>query len=146
MFLNIFKCGMWGSSSLKYPFILKGIASLNCNFTMYCWCHSQISPRISWSCTEEAGIILCMGSANERRYYNVRSSSIGRAHTLDDPWEVYWMTYLDNSMHCDSLYTKLATWWTFTTTNYINCGDQAKFWNYWSLSRSVIVLEVTHTI
>ena len=32
-----------------------------------------------------AGIILGMGSANERRYYNVTSSVIGWAHTQNDP-------------------------------------------------------------
>ena len=31
------------------------------------------------------GIILGMGSANERRRYNVTSSLIGRAHTQNDP-------------------------------------------------------------
>ena len=32
------------------------------------------------------GIILCMGSANERRRYNETSSLIGWAHTQNDPW------------------------------------------------------------
>ena len=33
-----------------------------------------------------AGIVLCMGSANERRRYNVTSSLIGWAQTQIDPW------------------------------------------------------------
>ena len=32
------------------------------------------------------GIILGMGSANERRCYNVRSSLTGWAHTQNDPY------------------------------------------------------------
>ena len=34
-----------------------------------------------------AGIILCMGWANERRHYYVMPSLIGWAHTQNDPWE-----------------------------------------------------------
>ena len=37
--------------------------------------------------TGNAGIILCMHTANERWRYNVRSSLIGWAHTQNDPWE-----------------------------------------------------------
>ena len=33
-----------------------------------------------------SGIILGMGSANERRWYYVMPSLIGRAHTQNDPW------------------------------------------------------------
>ena len=33
-----------------------------------------------------SGIILCMGSAIERRRYKVTPSLIGRAHTQNDPW------------------------------------------------------------
>ena len=36
--------------------------------------------------TSTAGIILGMGSANERRRHDVMSSLIGRAHTQHDPW------------------------------------------------------------
>ena len=35
------------------------------------------------------GIILGMGSANERRCYNVMSSLIGWAHSKSDPWTTY---------------------------------------------------------
>ena len=31
-------------------------------------------------------VILCMGSANERRHYNVMPSLIGWAHAENDPW------------------------------------------------------------
>ena len=34
---------------------------------------------------QDTGIILAMGSANERRRYNVTSSLIGWAHTENDP-------------------------------------------------------------
>ena len=36
---------------------------------------------------QNTGIILGMGSANERRRYNVTSSLIGWAHTHNDPWK-----------------------------------------------------------
>ena len=36
----------------------------------------------------EAGIILCMRPANERRHYNVTSSLIGWAHAQNEPYEV----------------------------------------------------------
>ena len=35
---------------------------------------------------EFSGIIVGMGSANERRRYNVTSSLIGWAHTQNGPW------------------------------------------------------------
>ena len=39
---------------------------------------------------EEAGIILCMRSANERRRYIITSSLNGWAHTQNDPWRKKW--------------------------------------------------------
>ena len=42
----------------------------------------EISPHIS------SGIILGMGSANERRRYYVTPSLIGRAHTQNDSWSL----------------------------------------------------------
>ena len=44
------------------------------------WCQSAYS---SYAC---GGIILGMGSANERWHYNVMSSPIGWAHTQNDLW------------------------------------------------------------
>ena len=44
--------------------------------------------RASWHKFWHAGIILGMGSANERRHYNVTPSLIGQAHTHNDPWHV----------------------------------------------------------
>ena len=44
------------------------------------WRHVLPVPRTT------AGIIQGMGSANERRSYNVTSSLIGRAQTQNDPW------------------------------------------------------------
>ena len=54
---------------------------------------------------QSAGIILCMGSANERRRYNVTSSLIGWVHSQNDPWvweqppscQYDWIVY----MFCD---------------------------------------------
>ena len=36
---------------------------------------------------DKAGIILCMGPANERWHYTVMPSLIGWAHTQNDPWQ-----------------------------------------------------------
>ena len=38
-----------------------------------------------------AGVILGMGSANERKRYDVMPSLIGRARTQDEPWYVYYI-------------------------------------------------------
>ena len=42
-----------------------------------------------WS--EHMWIILGIGSANERRLYNVTSSFIGWAHTQNDPWHIWYI-------------------------------------------------------
>ena len=41
----------------------------------------NISYRVS-------GIILCMGSANERQHYNVKPPLIGSANTQNGPWSL----------------------------------------------------------
>ena len=40
-----------------------------------------------------AGIILCMGAANERRRYIITSSLIGCAHTQNDPCSIDKVAY-----------------------------------------------------
>ena len=41
-----------------------------------------------------SGIILGMGSANERRHYYVTPALIGRAHNQNDPWLSWLFTFL----------------------------------------------------
>ena len=55
---------------------------------------------------EEAGIILCMRPANERRRYNVTSSLIGWAHAQNKPRvgsvgcvELLWLSLLSNTIN-----------------------------------------------
>ena len=45
-----------------------------------------LRPFTEWHCLEQPGIILGMGSANERWCYIVTSSLIGWTHTQYDPW------------------------------------------------------------
>ena len=49
----------------------------------------EVSRFIGHPCQSKiAVIILCMRPANEGRRYNVTSSLIGWAHTLNDPWNM----------------------------------------------------------
>ena len=47
------------------------------------------SSSVAISSTTTPGIILCMGSANERRRYIVTSSLIGWTHIQNDPWILF---------------------------------------------------------
>ena len=47
---------------------------------------SVLSLKHMWKIIRNPGIIVGMGSANERRRYNVTSSLIGLAYTHNDPW------------------------------------------------------------
>ena len=49
--------------------------------------HHVASPLMLLGHHCNAGIILCMRPANERRCYIVMSSLIGWAHTQNDPWK-----------------------------------------------------------
>ena len=56
---------------------------------------------ITWS----VGIILCVGSANERRRYTVTSSLINWAYTQNDPWSIsFWTQYTSYSSPGNSRY------------------------------------------
>ena len=47
---------------------------------------ASVAMVMTRHCIPCTGIILSMGSANERRRYNVTSSLIGWAHTQNGPW------------------------------------------------------------
>ena len=52
---------------------------------IYSW---GIAPSDQFQFEMDTGIILCMGSANERRRYYVTPSLTGRAHTQNDSWDM----------------------------------------------------------
>ena len=57
---------------------------------------SEILYRIQIFSFKNAGIILCMGSANERRHYIAITLLIGWSHMQNDPWEYVWNCCLQN--------------------------------------------------
>ena len=67
----------------------KQIAGMTNSHSVWPWssCTNGLLHRPYWiEIDRVTGIILAMGSANERRRYIVTSSLIGWAHTQNDPW------------------------------------------------------------
>ena len=61
-----------------------------------CWCPVSLRRQVIISMVltmlnKQAGIILCMRPANERRRYSVTSSLIGWAHAQNAPWTGGWV-------------------------------------------------------
>ena len=71
------------------------------NFCLILLCQQPLP--CTW-CTLYAGVILCMGSANERWRYIVMSSLIGRAHAQNEPClnqSVYGVSQWEMTLHCN---------------------------------------------
>ena len=79
--------GTWRLVYIQHTFHKKSVSclhSVQASVTLCC-----VTWRHDWYCSfhmEEAGIILWMRTANERRRYSVTSSLIGWAHSQNDPW------------------------------------------------------------
>ena len=55
------------------------------NFSFRCVQLNCMFVKVLLNMVTQTGIIMGMGSANERRHYCVTPSLIGRAHTQNDP-------------------------------------------------------------
>ena len=69
----------------------------------------------SCECVYSTGIILGMGSTNEKQHYNVMSSLIGWAHTQNDPYSISYINcvlYGINSLTPSLAIQHLETWAT----------------------------------
>ena len=81
-------CEYFGEDQLRYSTVIK--AASRCIFRWIACDHfsllrvGKVSPSLLVSSLLSGGIILYMGSANERWRYNVTSSLIGWAHTQND--------------------------------------------------------------
>ena len=60
-------------------------------------------------------IILVMGSANEKRRYNVTSSLIDWAHILNDLWRLLSSCLICTSSHCNSIEIENQSSWSSCT-------------------------------